>query len=104
MELLESQASKKKGIKQSNPKEDSWIKSRESLQSFLIFLLLCEIIFTFYLVLSQGIGKLLFTNIRFEITQWIFGTFINGIVIQTFFLIKPIVKNLFPGGKGAKGY
>ena len=69
---------------------------REDLQKKLISLLKLEIIFLFTLIFLQGLGHIPFTEIVFKLNEWAFGFFINGCIIQTFFLIRPICANLFP--------
>lgn len=77
-------------------------KARSWLQTVLLFLLIFEIVFIAYLVISQGIGHLCFfekTKIPFALEKWTFGIFINGALVQTCILIKPIAANLFPNSK-----
>lgn len=64
-------------------------KFREDIKKHLIFILYAELSFLGILLILQG----------FQIThlnQWAFGFFINGCLVQTFFLIHTVVRHLFP--------
>lgn len=104
LEFIESKASSKKGIKsfkerkQEEELNDSkWIRwLRITLQVSLLLILLFEILFVSYVMLSQGIHHLLFTDIPFKLSEWAFAPFISVAIAQTCILIQPIAKNLFP--------
>jgi hypothetical protein len=58
-------------------------------------LLLFELIALITIILFQGF-KLI------DLNQWVFGFFVNGVIIQTFASLHIIVTHLFPDGKIAK--
>lgn len=102
--LIESQASRKKGLNLEEKLKEENLKDNEArrgarkwFQGCLLVLLSFEIIFIAYLIISQAISKLLFTNIEFSLSEWEFAPFINVALIQTCILIRPIAKDLFPG-------
>lgn len=107
IQIIERQSSSKKGIKSfKERKEDEHINNskwsrrlRIVLQSTLLGLLSTEILFICYVMISQGIKRLLFTDIPFELNNWAFATFINVAIVQTCVLINPIANSLFPSGK-----
>lgn len=78
---------------------DSTRKLRHGLQYFLLVLLTIEVVFLMYIILSQGVSLLLFTKDHFTLNQWAFGIFANAALAQTYFLIRPIAADLFPGKK-----
>lgn len=102
--LIESQTSKKKGLELTERLAEEKVKdnmalrgARKSFQVCLLALLSFEILFLAYIIISQGIKRLLFTNIEFSLSEWEFAPFINVALIQTCILISPIAKDLFPG-------
>ena len=104
LSLIESQASVTKGLNLEERLKEERLKdnaarrgARKWLQGCLLALLSFEIIFVAYLVISQGIKRLLFTSINFSLTEWEFTPFINVAIVQTCILIRPIAKDLFPG-------
>ncbi len=102
--LIESQASVKKGLNLEEKLKEEKLKDNEArrgarkwFQGCLLALLSFEIFFIAYLIISQATKKLLFTKIAFSLSEWEFAPFINVALLQTFFLIHPIAKDLFPG-------
>ena len=73
------------------------LKLRHGLHWFLLILLTIEVVFLMFIIISQGAGLLLFTKEHFSLNEWAFGIFSNGALAQTYFLIKPVVADLFPG-------
>lgn len=70
---------------------EQFLKFRESIKTHLVVLLYLEILLLSAILLLQGFGLG-----GFSINNWAFGFFVNGCLVQTFFLIKYIVKHLFP--------
>lgn len=70
---------------------DQIISFREKIRGDLTRILYLEILFVCVLLLFQGFGWW-----GFKLNNWAFGFFINGCLVQTLFLIKHIVINLFP--------
>lgn len=54
-------------------------------------ILIVEIIFLFALIIFQA-----FKFFNFNLNEWTFGIFVNGCLLQTFFLIRCIVAHIFP--------
>lgn len=54
-----------------------------------------ELLFLGALILMQGFGL----N-GFKLNQWVFGFFVNGALLQTFFLVRVVLNNLFPAPTG----
>jgi hypothetical protein len=69
---------------------------RKELQEKLIQLLKIEIIFLSFLMTLQGMNYIPFLHLTFKLNEWTFGIFINGCLFQTFILIRPICRSLFP--------
>lgn len=67
------------------------LEFRKHVKRHLFFLLYLEIAILIILLALQG-----FHWFGFTLNNWAFGFFINGCLVQTFFLIKYIVHNLFP--------
>lgn len=67
------------------------LEFRKQVKSHLFFLLYLEIAILIILLPLQGLHLL-----GFNLNDWAFGFFINGCLVQTFFLIKYIVHHLFP--------
>lgn len=104
--LIESQASPQKGLNLEEKLTEDKLKDNKALrlarmafQGCLLMLLIFEIFFVSYLIISQGTGKLLFTNMPFLLNEWAFALFINVALVQTCILIRSIAKDLFPGKK-----
>lgn len=102
--LVGLQSSPKKGLNLEEKLKEEQLKDNEArrgarkwFQACLLALLSFEIFFIAYLIISQAIKKLLFTNISFSLSEWEFAPFINVALIQTCVLISPIAKDLFPG-------
>ena len=66
---------------------------RDTVARKIINTLWGEIAILAVLMLLQG-----FELWGFKLNQWVFGMFVNGVLLQTFFTVKIIVKNLFPDG------
>ena len=64
---------------------------RKSIKNNVLIVLYAEIVFLMGLIVFQG-----FHFWRFELNGWVFGLFVNGALLQTFFLIRHIVTHLFP--------
>jgi hypothetical protein len=54
-------------------------------------------------ILAAMIGLQGFKPWGFSLNDWIFGIFVNGVLLQTFFTVQIIVKNLFPHAPGERG-
>ena len=104
IDLLRGQSSSEKGpslseqLEVENKRKDGEAlrMARKWLQLCLLVLLSFEVMFIAYVMLSQGAGVLLFTQIPFKLNEWAFGLFVNVALVQTCILIQPIAKNLFP--------
>ena len=73
---------------------DQHLGFRKSIKNHVLTILYIEIGFLMLLIIFQG-----FHFWRFNLNDWVFGLFVNGALIQTFFLIRHIVTHLFPSRK-----
>lgn len=64
---------------------------RNFVKTHLFWILYGELAFLAALIILQG-----FHLFKFNINDWVFGTFANATIVQTFFLIRCIVNHLFP--------
>lgn len=69
-------------------------KLRKKITKWIIRMLYGELGFVALAVAFQGFGFF-----GFSLNEWMFGLFVNGVVLQTFFTVKIIVKHLFPEDK-----
>lgn len=115
MEDIESALQKLQELKTQPPhptadfKRDYWAeKGKEKLASrkqnralrrcfgwLMIWTLWAELLFLGVLILMQG-----FEIRGFRLNQWVFGFFVNGALLQTFFLVRVVLNNLFPTSTG----
>lgn len=51
-----------------------------------------ELLCLFWLIHKQGAGE-------YKLNEWLFGFFINGVLLQTFFSLRTIITHLFPDGQ-----
>jgi hypothetical protein len=68
-------------------------KLREEVGNKVLITLWVQIGFLAIMILFQG-----FKLCGFELNEWVFGVFVNGVLIQTFFLVRVIVQDLYPKG------
>ena len=61
------------------------------LQTWIMGLLTSEFIILTILIFFQALK-----SHGFQLNDYVFGIFVNGCLLQTFLLAKPIVKDLFP--------
>jgi hypothetical protein len=68
-------------------------KSRRSLRGKVAIgaglILVLELVIVCLIILGAGLGWL-------KLSDWVIGTFINGVIVQHYFVIRIIVSNLFP--------
>lgn len=64
---------------------------KEKTHSAVFRILIAQIIGLFVLMLLQGWGLW-----GFGLNQWAFGVFLNGTLVQTYFLVRFIVEHLYP--------
>ncbi len=78
-------------------REQQKSRNRNFIQNIVVILLLLEVIFISYLMLCQGTGKLIFSEnaLHFSLNEWGFYIYSSGVILQTFFLLKPIINYLF---------
>lgn len=74
--------------------EQDFRKLRAEVGRKIIWTLWAELVFLAILIGFQG-----FKWFEFNLNEWAFGLFVNGVVWQTFFLVRMIVQNLFPNGE-----
>lgn len=66
---------------------------RKGVGTKVLYTLWAQISFLAIMILFQG-----FKLCGFELNEWVFGVFVNGVLIQTFFLVRVIVQDLYPKG------
>jgi hypothetical protein len=64
---------------------------RQNVFWIIVGILIAEILFLFAMVILQA-----FKLGNFNLNEWTFGIFVNGCLLQTFFLIRCIVVHIFP--------
>lgn len=67
---------------------------RGRISSRIMWMLYGELGFVIVVVILQG-----FKPCDFSLNEWMFGLFVNGVILQTFFTIRIIVRHLFPQDK-----
>ena len=67
---------------------DSDLKLKKTYATRIFILLCFELLILAAIIMFQGFGLI-------DIEEWTFGIFVNGVILQTFSLIKLIVKSLF---------
>ena len=70
---------------------------RQDYSGRLFLLLVVQVAFVGVLILCQG-----WRLWGFRLHEWAFGIFINGSLIQTFFIVRQIVVHLFPVDKNPR--
>ncbi len=85
----ESEQEAEKEQDREDRKKDRELK--EKTHSAVFKILRWQIIGLFVLMLLQGWGFW-----GFSLNQWAFGVFLNGTLVQTYFLVRFIVEHLYP--------
>jgi hypothetical protein len=67
---------------------------RGRISSRIMWMLYGELLFVIAVVILQG-----FKPSGFSLNEWMFGLFVNGVILQTFFTVQIIVRHLFPQDK-----
>jgi hypothetical protein len=67
---------------------------RGKISNRIMWMLYGELSFVIAVVILQG-----FKPFDFSLNEWMFGLFVNGIILQTFFTVQIIVRHLFPQDK-----
>lgn len=78
---------------------DQTLGFRDNVKSWLIRILVAEIIFLMALVAFQGFGWG-----SFKLNNWFFSVYANACLLQTFFLMRCIVAHLFPSDPKNMGW
>lgn len=90
--ITDAKLQKEYEVKQARQKH----RQKGWLFSIVMLLMATEVALMFYVVISQGIGRLLWKDIPFKLDEWVLGAFEAGVLLQTFGLAKIIAKHLFP--------